>query len=184
MPDRIQNYLNEYLRAVGSLPLNVLERLREILIQAAEAQRTIYVCGNGGSAANADHFVCDLNMRAAGHSGHHFRAISLLHNVAGLTAAANDLGYADVFATQLRRTARPGDLLFCMSVSGDSPNIVQALLWGREHGMVTIGLGSRRRGRLTELAEYVVLVDDDNYGRVEDVHMQICHMLCHTIQER
>lgn len=180
----MRKYLAEYVRAVQSLPLDVLEQLAKLLVKAGERQQTIFVCGNGGSAANAEHFVCDLSMRVAGSGGNYFRAVSLLHNVAGLTAAANDLGYADVFVTQLRRLARPGDILFCMSVSGESPNIIQALLWAREHELVTIGLGSRRRGELAALAEHVVLVDDENFGRVEDVHMQICHLLSHTIQER
>jgi D-sedoheptulose 7-phosphate isomerase len=89
-----------------------------------------------------------------------------------------------VFVEQLAGLAQAGDVLLAMSVSGNSPNIVKALEWSRQHKLTTIGLGSRRRGKLAELADHSILVDDDHFGRVEDAHMHICHMICYAVMEQ
>jgi D-sedoheptulose 7-phosphate isomerase len=89
-----------------------------------------------------------------------------------------------VFVGQLQNYARAGDVALTMSVSGNSPNVVKAIEWARAHGLRTIALVGAKRGRLAELAEHVVVIPSEHYGRVEDAHMGICHMLCYAFVER
>ena len=85
---------------------------------------------------------------------------------------------------QLRNYGRAGDLLLALSVSGNSPNLVKALTWARDNGLVTIALVGRKRGAMAALARHVIVIDDDHYGRVEDAQMGICHLLCYAFMER
>jgi len=183
MKDWVNGYLTEHARVVQSIPVDKVTQLIDLIGQAREADKTIFTCGNGGSAANASHFAVDLGKGASLGKPKRFKILSINDNVPYLTALGNDLSYEDVFVEQLINLAKPGDLLLCMSVSGNSPNVVKALQWARDNAMVTIGLGSKRRGKLAELAEHTVLIDDDHFGRVEDAHMHICHMLCYAFME-
>ena len=183
MRDWVQNYLAEQKRVVDSIDVDRVTALIELLREARRDGRTLFICGNGGSAANASHLAVDLGKAASIGRPQRFRVLSLNDNTPYLTALANDLSYDDVFVEQLINLASPRDLLLCMSVSGESPNVVKALEWAADHELVTIGLGSKRGGRLAELAQHSILIDDTHYGRVEDAHMHICHLLCYAFIE-
>ena len=183
MKDWIADYICEYERTVRSIPVDEVFDLVERLRTARSESRTIFVCGNGGSAANASHFAVDLGKSASAGGARRFRVLSLNDNTPYITAIGNDYGYDDVFVEQLTNLARPDDILLCLSVSGDSPNVVKAMEWANKHGLVTVGLGSRKRGRLADLACFSILIDDDHYGRVEDAQMTICHLLCYAFVE-
>ena len=183
MKNWIADYLREYELVVRSIPVDEVLDLVERLRAARSDSRTIFVCGNGGSAANASHFAVDLGKSAIESSSDRFRVLSLNDNIPYITAIGNDYGYDDVFVEQLINLARPGDILLCLSVSGDSPNIVKAMKWANKNGLVTIGLGSEKRGQLADLAQFSILIDDDHYGRVEDAQMTICHRLCYAFIE-
>jgi D-sedoheptulose 7-phosphate isomerase len=142
------------------------------------------VFGNGGSAANASHFATDLGKGASDKLGRRFRVMALNDNVAWMTALGNDYAYEDVFVRQLMNYGRAGDVVLTMSVSGSSPNLVKAVEWARQNGLRTIALVGGRRGRLAELADQVLVVGETHYGRVEDAHMGICHMLCYAFMEQ
>jgi D-sedoheptulose 7-phosphate isomerase len=103
--------------------------------------------------------------------------------MAWLTALGNDYSYERVFLGQLKNFAEPGDIVLVMSVSGNSPNLVKAVEWSRQNGLHTIALVGAKRGRLAELADQVVVVDSTHYGRVEDAHMFICHIVCYAFME-
>ena len=100
-----------------------------------------------------------------------------------MTALANDYSYEDVFAGQLQNYGQAGDLALGISVSGNSPNCVKALQWARDNGLQTVALVGAKRGRMAEIAEQVIVINDTHYGRVEDAHMGICHMLCYAFME-
>jgi D-sedoheptulose 7-phosphate isomerase len=104
--------------------------------------------------------------------------------VSWVTALGNDYSYEDVFVRQLMNYARPGDLAMTMSVSGNSPNVVKAMEWAKTNGLRTIALVGRKQGRLSQIAEHVIIIDSEHYGRVEDAHMGICHMLCYAFMEK
>ena len=109
--------------------------------------------------------------------------MSLNDNVSWMTALGNDYAYEDMFVRQLANYARPGDVVLVMSVSGNSPNVVKAVEWAKQNGVWTAALVGGKRGRLAELADEPIVIDSHHYGRVEDAHMAICHMLCYAFIE-
>jgi len=150
---------------------------------AYQEDRQIFVFGNGGSAANASHFATDLGKGASDRLKKRFRVLCLNDNISWMTALANDYAYEDVFVGQLQNYAQPGDIALSISVSGNSPNCVKALVWARQQGLHTVALVGARRGRTAEIAEQAIVIQDAHYGRVEDVQMTICHMLTYAFQE-
>jgi D-sedoheptulose 7-phosphate isomerase len=183
MNDWLSNYVGAQKAALDSIPKEAVADLIGVLAKALREDRQIFVCGNGGSAANASHFVTDLGKGSSDKIGKRFRCLSLNDNVSWMTALGNDYCYDDIFARQLANFARPGDVLLVMSVSGNSPNIVRAVEWSAKNRLHSIALVGKKRGRVAELAEHVVAIDSEHYGRVEDAHMGICHMLCYAFME-
>lgn len=183
----IDTYLHHYIQAqqqtLEAIPLEQVAALIGLLTKAWQEDRGIFVCGNGGSAANASHFVTDLGKGASDKLHKPFRCMSLNDNSPWLTALGNDYSYDDVYARQLANFARPGDILLVMSVSGNSPNLLQAVAWARRRGMYTVALLGGYRGQLADLVDMAVVVDDRHFGRVEDAHMGICHMVCFAFME-
>jgi D-sedoheptulose 7-phosphate isomerase len=179
----ITEYLQRQKAALDAIPIEIVERLILVLQRALAEDRQIFVFGNGGSAANASHFVTDLGKGASDRIGKRFRCLSLNDNVSWLTALGNDYAYEEVFVKQLQNYARRGDVVLVMSVSGNSPNAVRAIEWAAQNGLTTLALVGKKRGRLAELAEHVIAIDSEHYGRVEDAHMGICHMLCYAFME-
>lgn len=183
MKQWIASYVDAQKAALDSIPVDAVAGLIGKLREALQEGRKIFVFGNGGSAANSSHFVTDLGKGASDKVGKRFQVMSLNDNVSWMTALANDYAYEDVFFGQLQNYARPGDIALGISVSGNSPNCVKALDWGRKNGLQTIALVGGKRGRMADLAEYVIVINDTHYGRVEDAQMGICHMLCYAFME-
>ncbi len=184
MKDWIADYLIAQKKALDSIAVDQVVRLVELFGRALKEDRQIFAFGNGGSAANCSHFATDLGKGASDKLGRRFRVLALNDNVAWLTALGNDYAYEDVFVGQLQNYARPGDLAFSLSVSGNSPNCVKALTWAREHGLHTIAVVGAKRGRMAEIAEHVIVIHDTHYGRVEDAQMGVCHLLCYAFMEK
>lgn len=180
----IGDYLTAQKAALDSIPVEAVAELIEMLRTALQADRQIFVCGNGGSAANASHFATDLGKGASDKLGQRFRVLSLNDNVSWMTALGNDYAYEDIFVRQLENYARSGDVLLTMSVSGSSPNVVRAVEWAAKHGVHTIALVGGKRGKVAEIAERTVVINDTHYGRAEDCHMGICHLLCYAFMEK
>lgn len=155
-----------------------------LLRKAGEEGRRIFVCGNGGNAANAAHFTTDLGKGASAAVPRPFRVLCIADNTAWMTAIGNDFTFDDVFVRQLANHAEPGDVLIMSSVSGSSPNLVAAIRWAKEHGLVTVSLVGSRRGTIAALADHLIVVPDVHYGRVEDVQMNVLHMLCYAFMEQ
>jgi len=183
MKNWINSYLTEQKAALDSIPAEAVEQLLDTLQKALQEDKQVFVFGNGGSAANASHFVTDLGKGASDKIGRRFRCLSLNVNVSWMTALGNDYSYDDVFVRQLMNFGRPSDVAFALSVSGSSPNVVKAVEWAKENGLVTIALVGAKRGRLAEVADQVIVINSSHYGRVEDTQMGICHMLCYAFME-
>jgi D-sedoheptulose 7-phosphate isomerase len=184
MKNWLQTYVTAQHRALDSLPLDAVAQATQAVRTAWENDRQIFAIGNGGSAANASHFATDLGKGSSDAVGKRFRVQSLTDNVSWITALGNDYSYEDIFLRQLQNFARPEDVLITASVSGNSPNLVKAFTWAKEHGVHTIALVGAKRGALASIAEQVIVVDDTHYGRVEDVHMHIFHMTCYSFMEK
>lgn len=184
MKDYLEDYIQQQKNALASIPVAQVQQLIERFQQALKDDKQIFVFGNGGSGANASHFITDLGKSASDKAYRRFRCLSLNDNMSWVTAIGNDYAYEDIFLRQLENYARPGDLVMVMSVSGNSPNLVKAIEWCRQNGIYTIALTGGKKGRLAQLANEVIVIDDTHYGRVEDCHMHICHMICYAFIER
>ena len=179
----ITNYLEAQKRAVDSIPPEAVARGIELLRQAWRADRQIFICGNGGSAANSSHFATDLGKGSSDVVGQRFRVLSLTDNVSWMSAIGNDYSYDDVFSRQLANYARTDDVLITVSVSGNSPNLIKALKSAKSQGLKTIALVGAKRGRTAELADEVIAIGDTHYGRVEDAQMHVLHLFCYAFME-
>jgi D-sedoheptulose 7-phosphate isomerase len=179
----IANYITAQKAAHDSIPMDAVAQVIEKLRVTLAEDRQIFVFGNGGSAANAAHFATDLGKGSSDKLGRRFRVISLTDNVSWTSALANDYAYEDIFVGQLQNYARAGDLVMGISVSGNSPNCVKALQWAKDKGMRTVALVGGKRGRMAEVVEQAIVINDTHYGRVEDAQMCICHLLCYAFME-
>src|ERR1043166_2831847 len=179
----MKSWINDYLKAqkmaLDSIPIEAVGSLIEKFQKAFAEDRQLFVFGNGGSAANASHFITDLGKGSSDKLKKRFRCLSLNDNVSWMTALGNDYSYEEIYSRQLMNYARPGDLAMALSVSGSSPNLVKAMEWARKNGLATIALVGAKRGRLAEIAEDVIVIDSTHYGRGEDAQMGLFHMLCY-----
>jgi len=175
-------YAQELMRAAGTVDPAAMDQAAEILLAAHARDATIFSCGNGGSAAIANHLQCDHLKGVRVGTELTPRVVSLSNSSELLTAIANDLGYEEVFSYQLESQSRPGDVVIAVSSSGGSPNIVRALTWAREHGLRTIAITGFTGGQARELAETAIHVDATNYGIIEDLHQAIMHSLAQSVR--
>jgi phosphoheptose isomerase len=176
-------YAKETARAMSSIDPAALDRAAAILLEAYTRGAGVFACGNGGSAAIANHLQCDHVKGVRTTTDLAPRVMSLNANVELLTAIANDMAYEDVFAYQLQSQAGPGDVLVAVSSSGSSPNIVQALTWARDHDLRTIALTGFDGGAAKAVADVTIHVVGTNYGIVEDLHQAIMHALAQSIRQ-
>ncbi|MGJ5817416.1 D-sedoheptulose-7-phosphate isomerase [Paludibaculum fermentans] len=184
MTDFSSTYKAQLLKALDSLPLDRVEEAIAVLRAARDEDRQVFVCGNGGSAATASHFVCDMVKGSSYGRPRRFRILSLNDNLHTITAYSNDVSYECVFVEQLRNFARPGDVLICISGSGNSPNVLRAAEYANEAGLTTIGLTGRDGGQLGRLSKLQINVAEQHMGRIEDGHMVACHMIAYYFMER
>ena len=179
----ITEYITAQKAALDSIPVEATERLIETFQKALLEDRQVFVFGNGGSASNASHFATDLGKGSSDKIGRRFRVLSLNDNVSWMTALGNDYAYDEIFVRQLMNYGRPGDVVLTMSVSGSSPNVVKAVDWAVKNGLYAVALVGGKKGKVAEIASETIVIDSLHYGRVEDAHMGICHILCYAFME-
>jgi D-sedoheptulose 7-phosphate isomerase len=183
----MKKWLNKYIEGYKiSLEAIPLEKIHNIILEFARANKKnkqIFVFGNGGSASNASHFVTDMAKGASDKMDNRFKCFSLNEHIGLITAIGNDYSYKDIFKKQMENFASEGDLLLTLSVSGNSPNLVEAVKWANENGLHTIAMVGGAKGQLAELAKELIVVDSTHYGHVEDIHMLICHMIAYAFME-
>ena len=168
-------YLQAVLRCLDSAEIG---RFINTLLDARARGATIFVIGNGGSAATASHMASDLSIGSNDYD-QPFRVISLTDNVAVISAIGNDFGYEEVFVRQLRVLGRKGDVLIAISVSGNSLNVLKAVAFAQSAGIKTVGLTAFDGGRLKAIADEGIHVPTEakEYGPAEDVHMVLDHLV-------
>ncbi len=179
----VAQYLTRHRQTLESIPADTVAEIIDVFRDALRHDRQIFAVGNGGSAANASHFVTDLGKGSSDKTYRRFRCVALGDNTAWITALGNDYAFDDVFVRQLMNFARRDDVVFFMSVSGNSPNLVKAARWAKEHNLFVIALVGGNKGLLAQIADITLVVDDTHYGRVEDAHMGICHMIAYAFME-
>lgn len=184
MRDRIERYWHDLCAVAAAMPYAALERIADTLLECNERGNTVFVLGNGGSAATASHFACDLakGTRTPGRPA--FRVIPLTDNVPMITAWGNDTSYERVFAEQLSALVRPDDVVLAITASGNSPNVLAAVDVARKAGATTIALTGESGGRVAPMSDIVVRVPLGPIEQVEDAHSILTHSLCVAIRER
>src|SRR6516225_987451 len=173
----ISAYLSRVCDEIGRLDVDQIERVSDLIEAAYDDDRFVFICGNGGSGANASHFCEDL-AKCTLHdfeSQRRLKVLSLTDNTAGIMAWANDEGYDRVFVEQLKNLASPGDLLLAISGSGNSPNILKAVSWANEHGLTTVGITGFSGGKLKSLAHHSLHAAIDDMGMAESLHSVAFH---------
>jgi phosphoheptose isomerase len=177
------DYMGRVAAAARAIDREALKKAATLLDSAYRQGGTLFVCGNGGSAAIADSFVCDHAKLVQTDTNLVPKVTSLSSNVPMLTAIANDISYDEVFVYQLRTLARFGDTLLTISASGDSENVVRAARWARDNGLEVIAFTGFEGGRTAELATVHLHVAADNYGVIEDVFQSLMHALAQYVRQ-
>jgi D-sedoheptulose 7-phosphate isomerase len=143
---------------------------------------TLFFCGNGGSAADAQHLATEYVVRYM-RKRRAYPAVALTTDSSLLTAAGNDLGFEEIFARQIEALAKPGDLLIIHSTSGSSPNVVRAAEAARERGVAVLAFSARDGGKLAGMADHSVIVPTDRTDRAQEIHLCIEHLICEIVEE-
>jgi D-sedoheptulose 7-phosphate isomerase len=181
--DIIKDYLEQVRQTLGRLPVNDIEKIVTILNKARAAGKRIYTIGNGGSAATASHFASDLNKGAIRSDAPRFRAIALTDNMPVITAWANDENYEDIFSQQIENHVTQGDVVIAITGSGNSMNIIKALMLADTKGAVTIALTGFDGGAVKKIARVSVIVPNNCMEQVEDVHLILEHIITACCRE-
>lgn len=179
-------YFSQVLEVVGAVQYRNVDAIADRIMEAYENNSTIFLFGNGGSASLASHFACDLAKGTCvpRTDKRRLRAIALTDNIPLITAWGNDSGYEHIFAQQLENMIRPHDIAIGISCSGNSPNVLNALLLARKTGATTIGLGGFKGGRMQEMCDLALIVPSDNMQVIEDVHLSVAHALFTIVRHR
>ena len=176
-------YFASLAQAAASVDRTKLQRAAALLGRIYSEGGMVYSCGNGGSAAIANHLVCDHCKLVRTDTELSPRIYSLSTTVEIITAIGNDLAYEEIFVYQLRALARPGDALITISSSGNSENIVRAALWAKENRLPVVSMTGFSGGRSAAIADINLHVAADNYGVIEDVHQSLMHLLAQYIRQ-
>ncbi len=190
--ENFSQYVGEVKGILDQLPMERVRRICDVLYRAYENQRTIFVFGNGGSAALASHLACDLGKgtHAPCPKGLDMRSVpkvkvfSMTDNVPMITAWANDAAYEDIFVEQMDNFIERGDVAFGISGSGNSPNVLKALQLARQRGAVTVGLTGFQGGKMKDLLDYGIVVPSNSMQQIEDVHLILAHLVFLNIRDR
>jgi D-sedoheptulose 7-phosphate isomerase len=162
--------------------LDTIGRISEELIEAFKNGNKILLCGNGGSAADAQHIAAEFTGKF--YLDRSPLCAEALHvNTSYLTAVANDYSYEEVFARLVRANGKPGDVLIALSTSGNSKNIIRAIEMARQSQMVTIGLTGGDGGRMSKLCKHVMRVPSSSTPRIQEVHILVGHIICEIVED-
>ena len=186
MPERFQEGLERLAalaQRVGAEQGETITRIAERYEAALRRGGTLYFAGNGGSAADAQHIATEYVVRYRSQRPA-LRAMAITTDSSLLTAAANYMGFDEVFARQVEALARPGDIVILHSTSGESPNVIRAAQTARARGVEVIALLGKSGGELKELADIALLVPSDVTARIQELHLAVEHLICEWIEER
>jgi len=184
MYDEIEHYWHELASTIQAMPFDMLTKAAELLLDCYRRGSTVFMLGNGGSAATASHFACDLAKGTQVIGLPAFRVISLSDNVPLMSAWANDTNYERIFAEQLATLIHPDDIVIAISASGNSPNILAAARLAQHSGAITLALTGQDGGKLSRLADFTIYVPSQSIEQVEDAHLVIAHSLCVVLREQ
>lgn len=183
MHELVEQHIQDHQRVVAKLAALApqVARLGDICARALAAGQRILLCGNGGSAADAQHIAAELVGRFVA-DRRALPAIALTTDTSALTAIANDYGYAAVFARQIEALGEPGDVLIAISTSGNSANVVSAVNTAKARGLTVMGLLGGNGGQLRDLCDHSLVVPSATTARIQECHIMVGHMLCDLVE--
>jgi len=173
----IEQYISQEISVLKTLDLNSINIVMNLLENARNNNANIYICGNGGSAATASHFVCDFNKGISINQDKKYNFVCLNDNVPTMMAIANDIGYDYIFKVPIENKIGVNDLFIGISGSGNSKNVLRAAEYAKECGTTVIGITGYNGGELKKISDYSLHVDVDNMQITEDVHMILDHLM-------
>lgn len=180
----IQNYIDGLSGCLKELLQQNVTEIADIIFDAYKKGKQIFTMGNGGSATTASHFANDLKLGTAVENKPHVRVTSLTDNIAVISAVANDIGYSSIFEEQLVGQLNEGDVVIGISASGNSPNVLKAIEFGRSRGAITVGFIGFSGGRLKELTHKCIVLSSRDYGQVEDAHLCLAHIVSYLVRDK
>jgi D-sedoheptulose 7-phosphate isomerase len=185
MTSSLHDQISENIGVLHALKAQAqqVEQIITVVRKALYEGRTLFTCGNGGSATDAFHLAQELVGIYRSKQRPPLPAICLNADVTAMTCIANDLGYAEVFARQLVALGKPGDVLVCFSTSGKSPNILRVLETAREQGVISVALLGKEGGPARMLADYALVVASHNTARIQEAHTLLLHAICEAVEQ-
>ena len=186
----IAAYVGRFQEELARVDPAEIRRMADLIYQAWERERFVYILGNGGSGTNATHMSEDLGkstLRPADlndETRKRLKVMSLTDNLGWILAVGNDCGYDQIFVQQLMNYGRPGDLVIAISGSGNSPNVLKAVDWANRHGLTTFALTGYSGGKLRQLAQAGLHVPLDDMGMVESIHLALFHWVLNDVFAR
>jgi D-sedoheptulose 7-phosphate isomerase len=179
----MQNYLDEYLNVLRAIDPVSVEGMAEVVFQAWREGRTVFCCGNGGSASSASHFATDLTKLTAPARGRRIKAMALTESASTISAVGNDIAYQEIFVEQLRAFLEPGDVVIGFSTSGSSPNVLRAIEYASQEGAITLGVTGSGGNQLGSIAYQTLYVSSTSVQHVEDATMVVGHLVCLRVKD-
>lgn len=184
----VKSYLSHLAQGLSKVPLDQFETIADILLDAYEKDKQVFICGNGGSAAIASHMACDLSKGTLSnvydHQEKRFRVIALTDNMPLFSALANDVGYDHVFSQQLRNLVLPGDVVIGISGSGNSPNVINTLILAKQMGATTIGFLGFDGGKMKRFCDYHLHFEEHSWQLSEDAHSIFQHIITSYVAQK
>ena len=188
MQEKIIDLINDSIRNFSNISndehmISLIEQISDIIISALDNKNKLLLCGNGGSAADAQHIAAELSGRFE-MDRKALNAQALHVNSSYLTAVANDYGFEDVYSRMIEASAKSGDVLIALSTSGNSKNVINAIKKANQMKMVTIGFSGNDGGNMKDLCKYNLIIPSDNTARIQEAHILVGHIICKLIEQK
>ena len=188
MQEKIIDLINDSIRNFSNISndehmISLIEQISDIIISALDNENKLLLCGNGGSAADAQHIAAELSGRFE-MDRKALNAQALHVNSSYLTAVANDYGFEDVYSRMIEASAKSGDVLIALSTSGNSKNVINAIKKANQMEMVTIGFSGNDGGVMKDICNYNLIIPSNNTARIQEAHILVGHIICKLIEQK
>ena len=188
MQESIINLINESVRTFTNISKDqhqvvLIENITNTILNAFKSDNKLLLCGNGGSAADAQHIAAELSGRFE-IDRKPLSAEALHVNSSFVTAVANDYGYEEIYSRMVEAIGKNGDILLALSTSGNSKNIIRAIEKANSLGLITIGFSGNDGGAMQNLCKYNLIIPSDNTARIQEAHILVGHIICKLIEQK
>lgn len=183
MNNQINDYIKQFTSTINNINQDEIKNCCQVLLKAYEEEKNIFVCGNGGSAATASHFMCDINKGVSRDLDKKFKIIALTDNIPLITAYSNDQNYDEIFLEQLKNFYVEGDLIIGISGSGNSKNVLKAIEYVNNNNGISIGWTGYDGGKLKKIVHHSVNANVLDMQISEDIHMILVHIIMKVLRK-